>query len=97
MKAEEQKDIQEKESEINPSEETNDRFKIGDKVRITLSDKSKKTRAEGHFMFEGKIGTIKHIWDLKENHWGNYVVTTPDGFQDCFYEEELNIVDNDKE
>ena len=64
------------------------KFKVGDKVRITC-----KKRRESNFIYDGKVGEIIRIWDLKRNPWGNYVVVLPNLCQNGFLAEELEIVE----
>ena len=59
-------------------------IKKGDKVRIHCSSKK---------LYDNKIGKVHHIWDLDKNPWGNIVVMIEgDNYQNCFLEEELELL-----
>lgn len=62
-------------------------LKVGDKVKITCKKKNRRC----NYLYDGKVGELIHICELEKNPWGNYVVILPEGFQDCFYADELSL------
>lgn len=59
-------------------------IKEGDKVRIHSASEK---------LYDNKVGKVLHVWDLDKNPWGNIVVKIEsDNFQNCFLEEELELL-----
>lgn len=74
--------------------ENKTKIKIGDLVRIHCPNKKHIA-----FIYDNKIGKVLHIFDINKNPWGNYHVKLENGCNNCFYEDELELVideDNDK-
>lgn len=68
------------------------KLKVGDNVRITCHSRSKVEQE----LYNQKVGIIRAIWDLKKNPYGNIVVVV-NGFEDCFLEDELELVEDNQE
>ena len=72
--------------------ETESKFKVGDKVRIHCRPNADPFDVS---IYEGKIGEIKNVWNLERNPWGNIVVMLDNGCNDGFFESELTLVDEE--
>ena len=67
---------------------TDGNFKVGDKVLITC-----KRKRDANYIYDGKVGEVIHIWDLERNPWGNISVMLPDGCNNGFLAEELEVIE----
>ena len=91
---------QEKNDEIIPNNEgqpTNNneaenKFKVGDKVKIHCRPNADPSDIR---IYEGKIGKVKNVWNLERNPWGNIVVRLDNGCNSGFLESELTLVDDE--
>ena len=62
-------------------------IKEGNKVRIHCLSKK---------LYDNKVGEVQRILNLDTNPWGNVVVTTEDDYyQNCFLEEELELLEEE--
>ena len=64
------------------------KFHIGDTVKIHCCERPKYIQD----IYNNKVGNIDCIWDLNENPWGNIGVILENGFNNLFFESELEIV-----